>query len=330
MKLVGLWWHRTLKKRILSILRDSSSDLKILGQTLLGQKTFTVTQGRKRQDNENTRTSAPREHRQAADSHQARSSQQVGEQRGPAQGTWGTGTRALSFAPFPPQPPASPTCSAREPRADETPTRWPPEAPPLLYEHDRRLAVFLALDSRERPGGPTSTPPAPAGLPNPSSKSVFPSLRVHLRWLTGRSVWGRGCDAATSSHTVGGRARCEKEQQKLESPTRPEAGAPEEGTCEYRAGERARGNSQPPPDAPGPQTVARRLLHLDLPPIGSEAGVGQSARKAHRRGRGRPKAARASPADTASCGSTVILPCSTSYRAKRKATTHPDLLLSPK
>lgn len=254
------------------------------------------------------------------------SSQQVGEQRGP----WGTGSAPSPLPPsLPARRPAQPA-RPREPRADQAPTHWPREAPPLLYEHDRRLAVFLAPHSREPPGGPTSTPPAPAGLPNPSSKSVFPSLRVHLRWLTGRSVWGRGWDAATSSHTVGGGARCEKEQQKLESPTRPEAGAPEEGTCEYRAGERGRGTSQPPLGAPGPQTVARRLLRLDLPPIGSEAGVGQSARKPHRRGRGWLKAARASPADSASSGSAVVLPCSTSDRAKRNATTHPDLLLSPK
>lgn len=59
-----------------------------------------------------THAPQPRGTRAGADSPQARSSPQAGEHRGPAAGRPGTGTRALSFAPALPSPPASPTRSA--------------------------------------------------------------------------------------------------------------------------------------------------------------------------------------------------------------------------
>lgn len=175
LKLVGLWWHRKLKKRILSILRYSSSDLKILGQTLLGEKMFTVTQGRKRLDHENTRTSAPREHRRAARSHQARSSQQVGEQRGPAAGHLGNRDARPLRRPLPspaqqPAPPARP--------GSQEPTRRP------HTDHGRRRPCFTSTTGASRSfsrspaaSGPGARPPR---LP-PPPVSQTPAPRVCSR-----------------------------------------------------------------------------------------------------------------------------------------------------
>lgn len=209
----------------------------------------------------------------------------------PRQGPRGTGTRLLSFVPFPPKPASQHDSRAKSRwNAHNPTTEGGTPGPPLFASTTRSSPSFLGPTAASRLASHLH-----ASRPSPSPKSRQKELEGCVlvaekppEGAHGRSVWGSSWDAATFSHTEGGGVGCEGMQGAgITETSRCRGLKPGRGEEKYLrksgAGRGAGRRSASPRRSRASQTVARKSLHASTARSETSRQSGATPPRANRR-----------------------------------------------